>query len=511
MKNLLLGIDIGTSACKAAVMNLDGRVIAQATSAYPVYYPAPGYVEQNPEEWWEGVCLAIREILSTGKVNANDIVGIGLDGQSWSAIPIDKKGNVLHNTPIWMDTRASDLCKSVTEKVGFDRIFSISGNSFEPSYTTPKILWFKEIKPQLYKNTYKFLQSNSYIAFRLTGAITQDSSQGYGLHMFNMEKGTYDDKLCEELGVDKEKLPDIYPSHQVIGEVTREAAEVTGLKQGIPVVAGGLDAACGTLGAGVYKVGQTQEQGGQAGGMSICVDRALSHPKLILSSHVVPDLWLLQGGTVGGGGAVKWFSEQLGAGEAAQAKLQGTSVFKIMDDEAATISEGSDGLIFLPYMAGERSPLWDKNAKGVFFGLGYDKTRAHMIRSVMEGCAYALYHNMKTAEESGVKSGILNAMGGAANSRLWTQIKADVTATPIQVPASDTATTLGASILAGIGTGAYKSFEEAVERTIQITRLHEPDMKAHEKYMKYYEIYIELYEKLKDSMQKISEIQKKLI
>ena len=508
MKNLLLGIDIGTSACKAAVMDLEGKVIAQASSAYPVYYPAPDYVEQNPVEWWEGVCLAIREVLSTGRIDTDDIAGIGLDGQSWSAIPIDINGKVLANTPIWMDTRASELCKKVTERVGFDRIFSISGNSFEPSYTTPKILWFKENEPEIYKNTYKFLQSNSFIAFKLTGVITQDMSQGYGLHMFNMEKGIYDNDLCNELGVDREKLPAIVPCHHVIGVITKKAAEETGLKPGIPVVAGGLDAACGTLGAGVYKVGQTQEQGGQAGGMSICVDKALSHPKLILSSHVVPGLWLLQGGTVGGGGAVKWFSEQLGASEAAQAKIEGSNVFKVMDDEAAEIAIGSDGLIFLPYMAGERSPLWDKNAKGVFFGLGYDKTRAHMIRSVMEGCAYALYHNMKTAEESGVKSDILNAMGGAANSRLWTQIKADVTGTPIQVPTSDTATTMGASILAGVGIGAYKSFEEAAERTIKITRIHEPDMKAHDRYKKYYEIYLELYEKLKDSMQKISEIQK---
>ncbi len=504
----MLGIDIGTSTCKVAVFNLEGKALAQASSPYQVYYPAPDYVEQNPLEWWEGICLAISEILQSGSFDASQIAGIGVDGQSWSAIPVDRKGNVLGNTPIWMDTRASQQCKSVIERVGFDRIFYVSGNSFEPSYTTPKILWFKENEPKLYKNTYKFLQSNSYIAFRLTGAITQDRSQSYGLHMFNMEKGTYDDDLCEKLGVDRNKLPDIYPCHQVIGEVTGEAARETGLRAGIPVVAGGLDAACGTLGAGVYKTGQTQEQGGQAGGMSICVDSALSHPKLILSSHVVPGLWLLQGGTVGGGGAIKWFSEQLGASEAAQAKLEGTSVFKVMDDEAATITQGSDGLIFLPYMAGERSPLWDKNAKGVFFGLGYDKTRGHMIRSVMEGCAYALYHNMKTAEESGVKSSILNAMGGAANSKLWTQIKADVTATPIQVPASDTATTLGAAILAGIGTGAYKSFEEAVKRTIKITRLHEPDMNAHYKYMSYYEIYLELYEKLKDSMQKISEIQR---
>ena len=506
MEKLLLGIDIGTSACKAAVFNLDGEVLAQSASEYQVYYPAPGYVEQNPLEWWDGVCLAIREILQKNDIDANQIAGIGLDGQSWSAIPVDKEGNVLHNTPIWMDTRAADISKKVTDRIGFDRIFSISGNALEPTYSTPKILWFMENKPEIYKNAYKFLQSNSYIAFRLTGVMTQDMSQGYGLHMFHMEKGTYDDDLCEELGISREKLPDIFPSHQVIGGVTAKAAELTGLKPGTPVVAGGLDAACGTLGAGVFMTGQTQEQGGQAGGMSICVDEALSHPKLILSSHVVPDLWLLQGGTVGGGGSIKWFREQLGASEDAQEKLTGVSAFKIMDEEAATIPHGSEGLIFLPYMAGERSPIWDSNAKGVFFGLGYNKTRAHMIRSVMEGCAYALYHNMETAQESGVRADVLNAMGGAANSRLWTQIKADVTGTTIHVPASDTATTLGAAILAGVGTGEYKSFDEAVSRTIRVGRVHEPDMKAHGIYMKYYEIYRELYEKLKDTMQKISAI-----
>lgn len=506
MEKLLLGIDIGTSACKAAVFDLDGKVMAQAASPYQVYYPAPGYVEQNPLEWWDGVCLAIREILQKNVIDVNRIAGIGLDGQSWSAIPVDKEGNVLHNTPIWMDTRATDICKRATARIGFDQLFSISGNALEPTYSTPKILWFMENKPEIYKNTYKFLQSNSYIAFRLTGAMTQDRSQGYGLHMFNMEKGTYDDDLCEKLGISRDKLPDIFPSHQVIGKVTGEAARLTGLKPGTPVVAGGLDAACGTLGAGVFRAGQTQEQGGQAGGMSICVNRALSHPKLILSSHVVPDLWLLQGGTVGGGGSIKWFKEQLGASEEAQEKLTGINAFKIMDEEAEAIPQGSEGLIFLPYMAGERSPIWDSNAKGVFFGLGYNKTRAHMIRSIMEGCAYALYHNMMTAQESGVSSDVLNAMGGAANSRLWTQIKADVTGTTICVPASDTATTLGAAILAGVGTGEYKDFDEAVTRTIRVGRVHEPDMKAHETYMKYYDIYLEIYEKLKGTMQKISEI-----
>jgi xylulokinase len=214
-------------------------------------------------------------------------------------------------------------------------------------------------------------------------------------------------------------------------------------------------------------------------------------------------LWLLQGGTVGGGGAIKWFKQELGAFEEAFASTRAISTFKIMDDEAKEIPAGSEGLIFLPYMAGERSPIWDKNAKGVFFGLGYNKTRAHMIRAIMEGCAFALEHNLKTAEETGVKIDELVAMGGAANSRLWTQMKADITGKTIKVPTSDTATTLGAAILAGVGTGLYKNFNEAVKDTIVITRTHEPNMKVHKEYIRNYEIYLELYNKLKDTMQKI--------
>ncbi|NLM09291.1 MAG: FGGY-family carbohydrate kinase [Clostridiaceae bacterium] len=505
MNSVLLGIDIGTSACKVAAFDSDGVVLAQTTQGYNVYYPEPGFVEQDPMEWWHAVTKAIRDILDTGKVKPEEIVGIGVDGQSWSAIPVDKEGNVLHNTPIWMDTRSKDICDELNCKVGAERIFSISGNSLEPTYTTAKILWFKHNKPEVYNKTHKFLQSNSFITYKLTGVMTQDKSQGYGLHMFNMKTGQYDTSLSDELGIPVDKLPDIYACHEIIGKVTPEAAKITGLISGTPVVAGGLDAACGTLGAGVIEPGQTQEQGGQAGGMSICVNDAIAHPKLILSFHVVPDLWLLQGGTVGGG-SLKWFREQLGFYEESQAKLTGKSAFQIMDEEALKIPCGSDGLIFLPYMAGERSPIWDGNAKGVFFGLDYSKTRAHMIRAVMEGCAYALYHNIKTAEEVKVSVGELNAMGGAANSRLWTQIKADITGKVINVPASDTATTLGAAILAGVGTGLYSSFKDAVSRTVSVKRVHQPDMDAHEKYMKHYEIYLEIYEQLKATMQKSSKI-----
>lgn len=488
MKQQLLGIDIGTSACKVAVFDEDGKVLAQANRPYRVYYPQNGWAEQNPEEWWEAICDAVRETLSEESVSAEQIKGIGVDGQSWSAIPVDENGSVLHNTPIWMDTRARHLCEKVKKEIGSDEIFRVAGNDFLPSYVTPKLLWFKEERPEVFQKTHKFLQSNSYIVMKLTGEMSQEYSQCYGIHFFHMEKLSYDMALAEKMGLSPDMMPKLYGCDEIVGSVTEEAAKKTGLKAGTPVVAGGLDAACGALGAGVYRPGETQEQGGQAGGMSICTDKALSHKALILGTHVVPGLWLLQGGTVGGGGALKWFRQELGGGMS----------FDELTAEAAEAPPGSDGVLFLPYMAGERSPIWNPDAKGVFYGLSFDKTRGHLIRSVLEGVAFSLEHNLRTAAETGIHVDTLNAMGGASNSVLWTQIKADVTGKTIRVPSSDTATTLGAAILAGVGCGIYGSYGEAVNRTIRMTRVQEPNPENKAVYDRAMERYLRLYEDLKE-------------
>lgn len=492
MAKLLLGIDIGTSACKVAVFDENGEVLAQSNQPYKVYYPKNGWAEQDADEWWNAITDGIHDVLSGGKVLAEDIAGIGVDGQSWSAIPVDRDGKALERTPIWMDTRARDICEEVKERVGEDEIFGVAGNDFLPSYSTPKLLWFKKNRPEIFKKTFKFLQSNSYIVFKLTGQMSQDMSQGYGLHFFNMQTLKYDESLAERLGLSVELVPELYYCDDIVGQVTEEAAKVTGLKKGTPVVAGGLDAASGTLGAGVYKTGDTQEQGGQAGGMSICTDRALSHKKLILSAHVVRDKWLLQGGSVGGGGTLKWFKQEFGEDLS----------FDDLTSLAGEIPAGSDGVVFLPYMSGERSPIWDPDAKGVYYGLSFDKTKGHFIRATLEGVAYSLEHNLRTAYETGVEVDKMNAMGGAANSALWTQIKADVTGKTIQVPASDTASTLGAAIMAGVGCGVFKDYEDAVNKTIEIKKVYEPDAKRHEIYKKYIELYLELYEDLKETFKK---------
>ncbi len=197
----LLGIDIGTSACKVALFDQGGNVISSASEEYEVSYPKPGWAEQNPEDWWTGICRGIKGVLEQSKIPAGQIAGIGIDGQSWAAVAVDREGNVLADTPIWMDTRADDICKELNDRVGEKRIFEISGNSLQPSYTTPKIIWYQRNLPQVYERTYKILQSNSYIACKLTGKMTQDVSQGYGLHCFDMHTGTWNREMCEAFGI----------------------------------------------------------------------------------------------------------------------------------------------------------------------------------------------------------------------------------------------------------------------------------------------------------------------
>ncbi len=499
MAAYLLGIDIGTSSCKIVLFDRDGNVKATETGEYKVYYPNEGWAEQDPDEWWNAVCESTKKVIEKSGIDPSDIAGVGTDGQSWSAIAIDSEGRSLIRTPIWMDTRSEDICRRLREKNG-DRIFELSGNSLQPSYTTAKIIWYKENHPDDYKNIRYILQSNSFIVYRLTGVISQDISQGYGLSCFDMRKGCWDNDMAKDLDIPVDFLPEIYPCHQVVGKVTKKAAALTGLKEGTPVVAGGLDAACGTLGTGVLNNGETQEQGGQAGGMSICLDHFAADPTLITSFHVVPDKWLLQGGTTGGAGVMRWITGNFGDYERTLEKTRNMTDVAQFNELAEGVAPGSEGLIFLPYMAGERSPIWDPKAKGVWYGIDFTKTKAHFIRSAMEGGAFALRHNLEIAEKCGGEVKELRAMGGASLAHIWTQIKSDVTGKPITVCHSGTETSLGAALLAGVGTGVYESFDEAVKLTVHTTRHHDPDPGNREVYDKNYKIYRELYEDLKDLM-----------
>lgn len=505
-KRLLLGIDSGTSGCKLTVFDFAGRVVAAAAGTYQTEYMKGGYAEQDALAWWEIICRELRNLVEGQGVDPREIAAIGIDGISWVCLPVDRKGVPLRKAMIWLDRRAEKQAAWLRETLGGQELVRLSGNPVDPAYLTPKILWLRENEPEVYARTWKFLQSNAFLVYKLTGELTQDYSQAYGFHFFDVAKGRWDEKTAERMGISLDLLAPLCHCHEVAGTVSPKAAAETGLVAGIPVVAGGLDAACCALGAGVVKPGQTQEQGGQAGGMSILVDRPLVHPKLILGYHVLPGLWLLQGGTVGGGGALKWFNQEFGHYEQQCGKELKKSPFEVMSEEAARIGPGADGLIFLPYLAGERSPIWDRNARGVFFGLSYDKTRAHLVRAMMEGVGFSLRHNLETAAEVDAEVKELISVGGAANSRVWTQLKADITGKTIHVPLSDQATTLGAALLAGVGTGVYPDFAEAVKQTVRIQRTHHPSPEKHAAYTQYYRLYLELYQKLRESFATLAQI-----
>ncbi len=502
MNDLLLAIDQGTSGCKITIFDTKGQVIASSAQNYETFYPQEGYVEQNPGDWWKAATSGIKELLLENAIQPENIKGIGIDGTSWACIAVDDTGEVLRPAMIWLDHRAEKQAAWMKETVGEGKLIEISGNPVDAAYITPKMLWLKENQPEIYQKTAYFLQSNAYLAFKLTGQYSQDYSQAYGFHFFNIAQGKWDLAIADQLGLSLKHMAPLKHCHEVIGTITEAAARETGLAIGTPVVAGGLDAACCTLGAGVLVEGQTQEQGGQAGGMSIAVKKPLVHPKLILGFHVIPNMWLLQGGTTGGGGTLNWFNRELGHAEELKAFDSSQNVFEIMSEEAESISPGSEGVLFLPYMKGERSPLWNSQAKGVYYGLGFEKTRAHMIRSMMEGVGYSLLHNIETAEEVGVAVGKLSSVGGSANSSVWTQLKADITGREIEVPYSDHATTLGAAMLAGIGVGIYIDFEEAVQKTVRVKRVHKPDVDTHIQYAKYYQDYLKLSHILMESFWK---------
>ncbi len=474
----LLGLDIGTSSCKGALVTASGQVAAEGQCAYETAYPRPGWAEQRPENWWTAVCGVIRGLLERAACAPGEIAGIGVDGQSWAMVALDTRGEALLPSPLWTDTRAKAECDRLMKEQ--PQLAELCGNPLMPGYTSPKVMWLKSCYPALYQKTETVLQSNGYIVYRLTGCRSQDLSQAYGWHCFSSRRLCWDEAAAEAMGIDKRLLPPLYACHQVVGVVTAAAASETGLLAGTPVVAGGLDAAAGTLGVGVTEDGETQEQAGQAGGMSICLGHYAAHPLLILSPHVVPGRWLLQGGTTGGSGAYRWFREQCCP------ELS----YEEMDALAARSEPLSGGLVFLPYMAGERSPLWRSEAKGVFYGLSFAATRGDMLRAVMEGTAYALRHNLDTAREAGCAVTALRSSGGGAASELWTAIKANVTGCDIYAERASQATVRGAALLAGMGVGAVKAWN--AWKTPGTGRHFTPDARLKEQYDRGYARYRQL-------------------
>lgn len=505
-KNVLIGIHIGTTVCKIVALHVDGKVIYSGSKNINMIALHRNWAEQDPGSWWEAVCEMLREMFRKHFISPDSIAGIGIDGQSWNTVQIGRDGELLGNSMIWMDRRATQQAECLVRMVKEDGLEAVNKNPVDAGYLVPKILWIRENKPEDYRATCKFLQSNSYIAYKLTDQLTQDQSQAYGYHFYNIRDGVLEDALCEKMGIDRAKIPDLCESSDIVGAVTRRAAEETGFREGTPVVAGGLDVAAATLGAGVLETGKIVEQSGQAGAINVPVDEPECGDKLLVAKNIVSGNWIMHGAMVGGG-SLRWFREQLGDLEIGISRSNGVSEYKLFEQEASTVPLGSDGVLFLPYLAGERSPIWDENAKGVFFGLTYAKTRAHMIRAIMEGTVFSIYQNIRAIEELGIRSEDMVSIGGSTKSYLWTQIKADVTGKTVRIPASaEIAPPLGAAMLAGIGTGLYENAQNAVKSAVGMKYSQQPDEKRHREYEIYYQAFLDIYQSLKDIFKRMSQI-----
>ena len=479
----IITIDQGTSSTKTALWDPDGRPVAEASVCYELERPEALWAEIDAERWWEALGATVAAVLAKGGVAAREVAGVGLDGIGWTLVPVDAAFRPLSPAMTWLDRRAETEAAELRAGAGADRLVNLAANPLDAAYITPKLAWLRRHRPDVFDAARWFLTASGFLTARLTDQATCDFTQAYGFHCFDIRRERWDEGAAGELGIPLDRMPPLHAAGEVAGRVTAEAAAQTGLAEGTPVLVGGLDAAVGALGGGVTRPGQTQDQGGQAGGMGLSVRDVVVEPRLIFSHHVLSGQYLLQGGTVGGG-ALGWFRKILGQPDAA---------FDDLSAEAATASPGSGGLVFLPYMAGERTPLWSSTARGVFIGLSYATTRAEMLRAIMEGCAFAVYDNLRVAEATGVRVTEWLGTGGAARSPVWNQVKADVTGRPFVVArradGGEGGHGLGLFALTAAAVGLADDVAATVERLLPRRTVFEPDPARHAQYQDLFEVY----------------------
>lgn len=496
----ILTIDQGTSSVKTALWDEAGRTLAEASQAYALSRPEPVWAEMDARAWWAAICATVREVVAKSGIDPRDVAGIGVDGIGWTLVPVDQNIEPLYPAMIWLDRRAEAETQWLKNLSEADQLIGLAANPIDPAYITPKLLWLKNQRPQVFDQTYKFLTSSGYIVAKMTGEFTCDYTQAYGFHFFDMRRAQWDEWAAELLGVPLEKLPRLGDCTDIAGTLLASAASELGLPSGVPVLIGCLDAAVGALGAGVTRLGQTNEQGGQAGGMAVSLDRVVVEPQLIFSHHVLPHQYLLQGGTVGGG-SLGWLRDVLGT----------TESFESLSAQAAQAAPGAHGVIYVPYMAGERTPLWNTNARGVFFGLSYSTSRRDLLRAIMEGCAFAVYDNIRIAEAKGALIGECLGSGGATHSAVWCQIKADIYNRPFSVArrpdGGEGGHTLGLFAMTAKAVGLSDDIGATVERLLPNRQVYEPSAARHALYEELFDVYMSVSRKLLPDFDKLASIQ----
>ncbi len=492
----LLGIDVGTGGTRAVLIASHGHVICSATAEHAAMSsPQIGWAEQSPEDWWRASCQAVKECLAKNPASAREVSAIGLTGQMHGLVLLDEQDRVVRPAILWCDQRTEEECREITKQVGAARLIELTANPALTGFTLPKIWWVKRHEPKLWERVRSLMLPKDYVRFRLTGARVIDVADASGTLMFDVVNRRWSQPMLEISRINEACLPKVFESQEISGHLHEEGARSTGLRPGIPVVAGAGDQAAGAVGMGIVKPGAVSATIGTSGVVFAATSVPVLEPRGRIHTfcHAIPNRWHVMGVTQGAGLSLRWFRDQFGAGP-----NDGRDPYERMTEEAAKTPPGADGLLWAPYLMGERTPHLDPNARGALVGIAAQHTRAHIIRAILEGVAFSLRDSLTLLQEIGVPIESIRLGGGGARSPLWQQIQADIYGIPVELIEAEEGAAYGAALLAGVGTRNWPSVEAACESAVRVAKRVPPNPKTVAKMDLQYAEYRKLYPALRE-------------
>lgn len=495
MNRYTIGIDVGTGGTRALMVDEKGVLIGSATHEHaPFASPQNGWAEQDPHDWWNACQKAVGKLLRETGVSKNEIVAVGLAGQMHGAVLLDEKEEVLRPALIWCDQRTAEECRVLNETIGEQRLVELTSNPALPNFTLTKLMWVRTHEPEIWKRFRSFLLPKDYVRLQLTGVRAIDVSDASGTLLLDVVHRRWSMEMVKATGLDERCLPEVFESPEIVGKITARAALATGLAEGTPVVAGAGDQAGGAIGMGIVKAGSVSATIGTSGVVFAATDQPFLDPKGRLHTfcHAIPNRWHVMGVTQAAGQSFRWFRDTFGtAGKPAG------DPYDSLSQEAAAIPAGADGVLWAPYLMGERTPHLDSDVRGALLGLAASHGRGHIIRAILEGVAFSLQDSLTIFAEIGVPVSDIRLGGGGARSPLWRQIQADVYAKPVSLLAAEEGCAYGAAVLAGVGAKMWPSVDEACAEIVRIASVVSPIKQSSEKLQQQYKLYRAIYPALK--------------
>jgi xylulokinase len=497
MLDLLLGIDVGTSSVKGLICNFQGQILAQATVEHNLHSPRTGWAEEDPTVWVNNVLNVIRSCLQQPGVDANRIACIGVAGMVPAVVLLDHHGEALRPAILQNDARASREITELEQSIGIERYFSQTGARLSQQSVGPRLLWLQRHEPEIWSKVSTVMGSYDYINFRLTGVQSIERNWALESGFYDLEEGDWSEKLLEPIHVKKDLFPSIHDPATIIGVVSKDFASLSGLIPGTPVAAGSADHVAAALAAGINQEGDLLLKFGSAGDILYCSKDLVTDPRLFIDYHNLPKKFLLNGCMATSGSLLKWYVNAFCQEDIRYAQGIGETIYAYLDGQSARIPAGSEGLIVLPYFLGEKTPIFDANARGVFFGLILSHTRYHLYRALMEAVAYGFRHHIEVLKEMGLPIRRIVASEGGAKSPLWRQITADIIGQPISCLSQDPGAAFGAALVAGMAVDAFQDLN-SLERDSVIEDHSLPNEENRVVYDRSYEVYDSLYISLKE-------------